>query len=128
MDDKKTLGSLAFNDTPDHLLTIKPEVAPSDQPLVRKEPQYLPMVHGKATDTIALYGRAKDKDAITGKKTITVDGAKAVLDRALDETLAGGINVHKLLLVGISEFTRLNHIGERKKDDPINYVVAIPLK
>ena len=108
--------------------TFRPEITPAEELQTSAEPQYIPLLHGKATDAIAIYGRTSKRDPITGKLIIEANEVKAVIDRAQEEALAGGINVHKLLSASIGEFARLYHIGEDQPSTPPVYAVALPLK
>lgn len=109
--------------------TFRPGITPQEQLPVNTEPTYIPVLHGKATDFLAnLNGGKRTPDAITGSLTLESNGVKAVIEKANELAVAGGINVHKLLSVGIGEFARINNIGGDNPNSSITYGVAIPLK
>ena len=74
--------------------------------------QYLPSVHGKATDAIAqMAGKKIEKDLIAQSGSIKAGEVKLIV-REIDK-LSGklGVSTHKLLSMGIACFTDQNHTG-----------------
>lgn len=91
-----------------------------------EEQSYLPMLHGKATDTMAqMSSREAQINPITGTATVTSGEVKLVIQRFNELKGTLGINTHKLLSVGIAAFSNQNHIGDPRSMD---YKVSIPLR
>lgn len=78
--------------------------------------KYLPMVHGRATDSLASMVGETVTLNFTGE-TGTIDNGRVTLVIEEINKLKGtlGISTHKLLCTAITEFTKLNHTGEQKK-------------
>lgn len=80
-----------------------------------EEQTQLALYHGKATDTMAIMSsRDAIADKITGKATIERGEVKLVIQKF--DSLQGmlGVNTHKLLSVGIANFTALNNYDKRE--------------
>lgn len=100
--------------------------ATKEEELKEKNTSFLPMVHGRATDALAIMsGQPLEEDEYTRKLSITRGGVTLVLKELTKGNLA--VSTHKLLCVGIAYFTILNNTTNRKETDPIQYTVAIPL-
>lgn len=100
-----------------------------------KRPANLPIVHGKATDALALMNtRNAEIDSIAHKATINKNGVKLELDLSqLNNPQAKlGVNTDKLLKTAISRFTAQNSFTEQAGLDmdpqQLNRGVTIPLK
>lgn len=93
-----------------------------------ENPSFLPMLHGAATDTLA---RMSSRDAtiggVYGDATIETGDVKLVVRRFKELSATLGINTHKLLSVGIAEFTKQNTVGAASSQS-IEHTVAIPFK
>ena len=90
--------------------------------------KYFPMLHGKATDAIAgMSSKNGEKNPISGALTITNKEVKLLISQFNQLTGALGINTHKLLSVGVAQFTAGNNVGGRDTDH-LTYNVTIPLK
>lgn len=91
-------------------------------------PSFLPMLHGAATDTLArMSSREAKTNAITGNATIESGEVKLVIKRFKELSATLGINTHKLLSVGIAEFTKQNTVGA-PSSQAIEHTIAIPFK
>lgn len=98
-------------------------------PVEQREENYLPMLHGKATDAIALMtGKPLEENPLNQTASITSGEVKLVV-RELDK-LSGalGVSTHKLLSTAIACFTALNNTGLGNQRDLRTGRVAIPLK
>lgn len=98
-------------------------------PIEQREDRYLPMLHGKATDAIALMtGKPLEKNPLNQTASITSGDVKLVV-RELDK-LSGtlGVSTHKLLSTAIASFTSLNNTGLGNQRDLRTGRVSIPLK
>lgn len=98
-------------------------------PEEQREKNYLPMLHGKATDTIALMsGKPLEENPLNQTASITSGEVKLVI-RELDK-LSGtlGVSTHKLLSTAIARFTSLNNTGTGNQRDLRTGRVSIPLK
>ncbi len=105
---------------------INPILSAPEEPIDQASP-FLPMVHGKATDAIAqMTSKGKKVNPLTGSLTIEEREVKLVLQKFNDIAVTLGIKVHKLLSVGIAEFTASNNIGG-KEDQALTYGVCIDL-
>ena len=103
----------------------KPPIAPIRGP---ESPSFLPMLHGAATDTLArMSSRDAKTNAITGNATIESGEVKLVIKRFKELSSTLGINTHKLLSMGIAEFTKQNTVGA-PSSQAIEHTVAIPFK
>ena len=92
-----------------------------------EEQTQLALYHGKATDTMAIMSsRDAVADKITGKATIERGDVKLVIQKfdSLQGTL--GVNTHKLLSVGIANFTALNN-DDKREDRSIQPAVTFSL-
>ena len=93
-----------------------------------ENPSFLPMLHGAATDTLArMSSRDAKTNAITGNATIESGEVKLVIKRFKELSATLGINTHKLLSMGIAEFTKQNTVGAAASGS-IEHTVAIPFK
>ena len=100
---------------------------PTASPVAERE-NFLPMLHGKATDTIAgMSSRAGEVNLLTGALTVNNKEVKLLVSQFNKLTSTLGINTHKLLSVGVAQFTALNNIGG-KPSEKINYGVTLSLK
>lgn len=100
---------------------------PAASPVAERE-NFLPMLHGKATDTIAgMSSRAGEVNPLTGALTVNNKEVKLLVSQFNKLTSTLGINTHKLLSVGVAQFTALNNIGG-KPSEKINYGVTLSLK
>lgn len=106
--------------------------APQFQPLsgnnlVEKE-SFLPMLHGKATDSMAeMTARVLEENKLNNTGVIDTGNAKLIIDKFAELTGTLGVSTHKLLSTAVAEFTHLNHIGNKNRE--VNYTaVNIPLK
>lgn len=91
--------------------------------------QYLPSVHGKATDAIAqMAGKKIEKDLIAQSGSIK-SGEVRLIVREIDK-LSGtlGVSTHKLLSMGIACFTASNHTGLGNSKGLRALRVTFPLK
>lgn len=98
-------------------------------PIEQREETYLPMLHGKATDAIALMsGKPLEENPLNQTASITSGEVKLVI-RELDK-LSGtlGVSTHKLLSTAIASFTSLNNTGLGNQRDLRIGRVSIPLK
>lgn len=103
-----------------HLQPIAPERQQEGQ-------SFLPMLHGKATDAMAqMSSRDAQLNPITGSATVTSGDVKLVIQKFNDLQGTLGINTHKLLSVGIANFTNQNHVGGNAKT--VDYKIAIPFR
>lgn len=104
--------------------TTRVQPIPAAKP--SSEQSYLPMLHGKATDAIArMSSRDAKLNPISGNAVVESGEVKLVIRKFNELQGTLGINTHKLLSVGISDFTAVNHVGGGKA---IEYRVSIPLK
>ena len=100
---------------------------PTTTPVAERE-NFLPMLHGKATDAIAgMSSRAGEVNPLTGVLTVNNKEVKLLVSQFNKLTGTLGINTHKLLSVGVAQFTALNNIGG-KPSEKINYMVTLSLK
>lgn len=98
-------------------------------PVEQREKNYLPMLHGKATDAIALMsGKPLEENPLNQTASITSREVRLVI-RELDK-LSGtlGVSTHKLLSTAIASFTSLNNTGMGNQRDLRTGRVSIPLK
>lgn len=92
-----------------------------------EEQTQLAIYHGKATDAMAtMSSRDAIVDQITGRATIDNGEVKLVVQKF--DSLQGslGVNTHKLLTVGVSEFTAINNY-DRREDRPIQPAITFSL-
>ena len=81
------------------------------------EPEYLPILHGKATDLLAgMNSKAGELDNITGSLTITNDALKAEIHNFNGLVGTLGVSTHKLLLTAIGRFVENNHVGSQARE------------
>lgn len=108
-------------------LTALPRIQPITPVKLPEEQSFLPMLHGKATDAMAqMSSRDAQINPITGSATVSSGEVKLVIQRFNDLKGTLGINTHKLLSVGIANFTGQNHVGG--KANALEYKVSIPFR
>lgn len=93
------------------------------------EESFLPMLHGKATDAIALMaGKPLEENPLNQTASVISNDVKLVI-RELDK-LSGtlGVSTHKLLSTAIASFTSLNNTGLGSNRDLRTGRVAFSLK
>ena len=120
----KAMGKTQQKPIPTTVSSVK-LIAPEEQ----REEKYLPMLHGKATDALALMtGKPLEENPLNQTASITSGEVKLVV-RELDK-LSGtlGVSTHKLLSTAIASFTNLNHTGLGNQRDLRTGRVSIPLK
>lgn len=91
--------------------------------------EFLPVLHGKATDAIARMSGSKPTPNPLNNTASIESGEVKLIIKSLD-TLSGtlGVSTHKLLSTAIAGFTALNHTGTGKDRSLREAKVAIPLK
>ena len=93
-----------------------------------REQSFLPMLHGKATDQLAIMaGERIDANRLNNTGVVVSGEVKLVLDKFNELTGTLGVSTHKLLSTAIAQFTALNHTGSTARK--LNYTaITIPLK
>lgn len=94
-----------------------------------KGKEYLPMAHGKATDSLA---KASSKDAevnmITGDAKVLSGDVEIVLKRFAELQSTLGVNTHKLLCMGVIKLTEANNFSKKDDKESLTTAVVIPAK
>lgn len=81
-------------------------------PEMEMEEKFLPMLHGKATDSLAkMIGKKPKPNQINDTATLEEGELKAVLSNFSKLSNSLSVSAHKLLSVAIASFTELNHTG-----------------
>ena len=90
--------------------------------------RYLPMLHGKATDSIAtMAGSTIVENKLNNTGVVDTGEVKLVIDKFTELSGTLGVSTHKLLSMAVALFTELNHTGNKVRK--ANYTaVNIPLK
>ena len=90
--------------------------------------RYLPMLHGKATDSIAtMAGSTIVENKLNNTGVVDTGEVKLVIDKFTELSGTLGVSTHKLLSMAVALFTELNHTGNKARE--ANYTaVNIPLK
>ena len=101
--------------------------APEDA--IEPSSEFLPVLHGKATDAIARMSGSKPTPNPLNNTASIESGEVKLIIKSLD-TLSGtlGVSTHKLLSTAIAGFTALNHTGTGKDRSLREAKVAISLK
>lgn len=101
--------------------------APEDA--IEPSSEFLPVLHGKATDAIARMSGSKPTPNPLNNTASIESGEVKLIIKSLD-TLSGtlGVSTHKLLSTAIAGFTALNHTGTGKDRSFREAKVAISLK
>lgn len=101
--------------------------APEDT--IEPSSEFLPVLHGKATDAIARMSGSKPTPNPLNNTASIESGEVKLIIKSLD-TLSGtlGVSTHKLLSTAIAGFTALNHTGTGKDRSLREAKVAISLK
>lgn len=95
---------------------------------VEKQNNFLPMLHGKATDKLAtMAGVAIKENNFSNTGMVERFGVKLTLNDFNSFVKTIGISAHKLLSAAIIEFTSINHTGNHNRHLR-NLRVNIPLK
>jgi len=111
---------------PDRKIAGLPTIS-NTTPVTAQE-SYLPMLHGKATDALAgMSSKSGTNNPLTGALTITNKEVKVLVSQFNQLTGTLGINTHKLLSVGVAQFTAGNNVGGKAPDN-LTYNITIPLK
>lgn len=96
---------------------------------ISKSSEFLPVLHGKATDAISrMSGSKPTRNPLNNTGSIERGEVKLII-KSLD-TLTGklGVSTHKLLSIAIAKFTELNHTGRGEDRTFREANVSIPLK
>ena len=76
---------------------------------------FMAMLHGKATDSMAIMaGKKVVKNAFENSGHISSNNLKLIINELSELCGTLGVSTHKLLSVAIAKFTELNHTGEKK--------------
>lgn len=103
-------------------------ITPTEQEDLQKNNNFLPMVHGKATDNIAtMTGKTPEKNKLNNTGIIDTGEVKLVIEKFNQLSGSLGVSTHKLLSVAMANFTALNHTGTKKREKRFSEV-NIPLK
>lgn len=96
---------------------------------IEQSSEFLPVLHGKATDAIARMSGSKPTPNPLNNTASIESGEVKLIIKSLD-TLSGtlGVSTHKLLSTAIAGFTALNHTGTGKDRSFREAKVAISLK
>ena len=107
---------------------VNPVLSAPEEPIERTS-EFLPVLHGKATDAIARMSGSKPTPNPLNNTASIESGEVKLIIKSLD-TLSGtlGVSTHKLLSTAIAGFTALNHTGTGKDRSIREAKVAIPLK
>ena len=107
---------------------VNPVLSAPEEP-AEQASEFLPVLHGKATDAIARMSGSKPTPNPLNNTASIESGEVKLIIRSLD-TLSGtlGVSTHKLLSTAIAGFTALNHTGKGKDRSLREAKVAIPLK
>lgn len=99
-----------------------------DVPSTAEERNFLPMLHGKATDTLALMAGEKVTQNEINKTGILKSGeVKLVIDKFNELSGTLGVSTHKLLSTAVAKFTEINHTGTSTREARYTSV-NIPLR
>jgi len=108
--------------------TILSLLAKAIQQQSQQNKNYLPVLHGKATDTVAtMAGSLIVENPLNNTGTITKGEVKLVIEKFNELTGTLGVSTHKLLSTAIANFTALNHTSSKTKQANCT-VISIPLK
>lgn len=104
------------------------QLQPITNEIPKKKESYRPMLHGKATDAIALMaGSTIIENKLNNTGVIVAGDTKLVIEKLTELSGTLGVSTHKLLSTSITVFTELNHTGNKSRE--VNYTtVKIPLK
>ena len=107
---------------------VNPVLSAPEEPTEHTS-EFLPVLHGKATDAIARMSGSKPTPNPLNNTASIESGEVKLIIKSLD-TLSGtlGVSTHKLLSTAIAGFTALNHTGTGKDRSIREAKVAIPLK
>lgn len=90
---------------------------------------YLPMVHGKGTDSIATMARVTiDENKLNNTGVIQRGDVKLVIRKFNELSGTLGVSTHKLLSTAVAKFTAINNNEKTKNIKALALRVAIPLK
>jgi hypothetical protein len=109
--------------------TLKaPQLHLQDTEKLEDSSRYLPMLHGKVTDSIAtMAGSTIVENRLNNTGIVDTGEVKLVIEKFTELSGTLGVSTHKLLSTAIASFTQLNHTGNRARE--ANYTaVNIPLK
>lgn len=95
---------------------------------VKTTPEFMPMVHGKATDALAFMNSRNAKvDPITGEGTLNKFGVELAILKLISLQATLSPNTDKLLSTALATFTKRNDFRHLNGKEP-NRRVSIPLK
>jgi hypothetical protein len=105
-----------------------PVLSAPEEP-IEQSSEFLPVLHGKATDAIARMSGSKPTQNPLNNTASIESGEVKLIIKSLD-TLSGtlGVSTHKLLSTAIAGFTALNHTGTGKDRSFREAKIALPLK
>ena len=91
-----------------------PNQITSPVPIEDASSSYMPMLHGKATDTMAeMVGRKFTENPITS--TYSFKKGEVVLKFGNFKATSLSMSTHKMLCMGIAALTEVNHVGTGKR-------------
>ena len=103
-------------------------IAPTGQEDLQKSSSFLPVLHGKATDSIAtMAGSLIEENKLNNTGVVTSGEVKLVIDKFNELSGTLGVSTHKLLSTAVASFTALNHTGTKARQANFT-AVNIPLK
>lgn len=110
---------------PDRKIAGLPAIS-NTTPVTAQE-SYLPMLHGKATDALAVMsGHKITENKLNNTGAIEAGEVKLILNQFTELSGTLGVSTHKLLSTAIANFTGTNHTGKAKDLRALR--VFIPLK
>ena len=109
--------------------TIKvPQFQPLTDDTLKERESFFPMLHGKATDSIArMAGSQLIENRINDTGILDTGEVKLVVDKLTKLAGTLGVSTHKLLSTAITIFTQLNQTGNTDRK-VICTAIKIPLK
>lgn len=105
-----------------------PQIHLQETERLQESSRYLPMLHGKATDSIATMAKSTIvENKLNNTGVVDTGEVRLVIDKFTELSGTLGVSTHKLLSTAVASFTGLNHTGNKAREAN-HTVVNIPLK
>lgn len=105
------------------------QLQPITNEIPKKKESYMPMLHGKATDAIALMpGIIITENRLNNTGIIDAGGVRLVISKLTELSGTLGVSTHKILSTAIALFTEHNHTGNGNQRAIRSCRISIPLK
>ena len=103
-------------------------ISPTGQEDLQKPSSFLPVLHGKATDSIAtMAGSRVEENRLNNTGIVESGEVRLVIEKFNELSGTLGVSTHKLLSTAVANFTAQNHTGTKARQANFT-AINIPLR